>query len=64
MRMSDLFNMFLIPIKKMDQTRQGIKNILNKSLILIQNKTNTKNPNISFPKKILYHMQQLTYTPT
>ena len=40
-----------IPTKNIDHTHRGIKNILNMSLILIQNKTNTQNPNISIRTK-------------
>ena len=37
------------PIKNIDHTHRGIKKISNMSLILTQNKTNTKNPNTSIP---------------
>ena len=40
-----------IPIKNLDHTHWGIKTILIMSLILTQNKTNTKNTNISIPTK-------------
>ena len=37
--------------KNIDYTHRGVKNIFNMSLIIPQNKTNTKNPNISIPTK-------------
>ena len=39
------------PPKNIDHTHWGIRKILNMSLILTQNKNNTKNPNISIPTK-------------
>ena len=54
----------LIPTKNIDHTHRGIKNILNMSLILIQNKTITKKTKYLNPYEIISHMQQLTNTQT